>query len=33
MARVELKQPGELSAESLKAYEELNSKGPVPCQF
>ena len=29
MARVELKQPGELSAESQKAYEELNSKGKI----
>ena len=29
MARVELKQPEELSAESKKAYDELNSKGKI----
>ncbi len=29
MARVNLKQPGELSAESQKAYDELNAKGKI----
>ena len=29
MARVQLKQPEELSEESKKAYEELNSKGKI----
>ena len=29
MARVQLKQPEELSDESKKAYEELNSKGKI----
>ena len=29
MARVNLKQPGELSPESQKAYDELNAKGKI----